>query len=1360
MVQPVDETSDVPVDDDERLGEAIEVYLELAERGEAPPADDFAARYGDFAGDVRAALEGLELVHGLVGGGSGSSGGSGPGRELESGRRIAGYRIVRELGRGGMGTVYEAVHVGLDRPVALKVLGTLAAPDSSARRRFLNEARVAAALHHTHIVPVFDVGQVGGLCYYAMQRIEGSGLDRVVRWLRRERVVGGGRSSTDPNGRLGSSSWKLPRAAWGLASSHLPWRRTPPRPAAVAPTGEADDLTPGLSECRSLLGLSRPGGASLLAARASEDVGPPFEPPRGSAYYRWTARVGMQAAEALAHAHQHGVIHRDVKPSNLLIDAEGSIWVADFGLARRLADPGMTHHDGMLGTPRYMSPEQGRTGVIDGRTDVYSLGATLYELLTLRPPFDGSTAAELLDQIAGREPAAPRSIDSRIPRDLETIVLKSLAKRPPDRYATAAEQAADLERFLNLEPVKARRISLPGRAWRVMRRHPGISSVTAAASVIILAVAGFAYHRVVRERDAKDSALQLKAAALVRADDALARTEEAVRESQSARRMELWRHAELVRRTDTPDRRATGLDLLEKAAALAPDAGMKARLRDEAAEFLVLRDFEPRVELPTGPARDVVLGQSGSRLAALAASEFGGEELAFWDLTCRRRGDAVELGRFARPDGRPEGPGAGGRPGGGPGGRGKGGVWWGDRLVACGASLAVAPQGGDAILLFDASTGVPVRELKPIAGRVASIFGDPTGKRLAAIETEFDRGTSEEAPVRVTYRVILWDLDRPEASRRPLDLVAEGRAPWYSGPVVAFAPDGKSLAVAVPGATTIRLFDAEDGREARSVEAPADVGALALGAGGLLAAASEGTIQLWNLSRPDAQAFLASLSSQGSVIRLQFNPAGTLLAASSRAGMQPAARVELWDSASHKSVAVLPCADPVSDIAFSADGRTLAAGGATATTSTWRIREPRVRATAVGLEARPVAATFRGDGLLAVADFAGDVWAWDATPASTSSTAPEARAPFRVVAAEPVAPPPDAPADPKEEPRPAAAEPAAARASRDAIRSFPRPSAVAFTRAGDLILHDAKGLEIHPASLAADARPTRVELPSAPGGSRGAFWPLLARSADGRSAVVVRGASVYFWDAESPGAAPLVSGLFAHRPPGPPGWGGPGDGGRRRRGSDARGPDAPRGQGNPGGGTRAPGPDRDLPRIRGVQLSPTADRLYLALDEPPCVQAWKLTRSGDGVRAEIEAQDDDPSDNPGSISISPDGAVLAIVERTGAVILADAARLSVLGRIEPRPDDPETHAMAVAFSPDGRRLAIGSQPGPVRLWDVYDPSSPRASIRLPWQSGGPVPALAFAPDGRRLAVGGGDSVVEVWDLAALDEELLSLGLGD
>ena len=303
-------------------------------------------------------------------------------------------------------------------------------------------------MHHTHIVPVFDVGQVGGLCYYAMQRIEGSGLDCVLRSLRRERTTAAGsgshRKTPSPNGKTEKLK---PGPSTGLGGISETGTWTGGFGTAIS-TRDVDPLTLG------------------PAALERVDEPPPFVPPRGAAYYRWVAQVGRQAAEALGHAHHRGIIHRDVKPSNILIDARGTIWMADFGLARRLADPALTQSDSLLGTPRYMSPEQAEPGPIDGRTDVYSLGATLYELLTLRPPFEGNSAAELVRQIVNREPAHPRTFDARVPRDLETIVLKALAKRPADRYLTATDLAADLERFLHYEPVKARRISPLGRSWR------------------------------------------------------------------------------------------------------------------------------------------------------------------------------------------------------------------------------------------------------------------------------------------------------------------------------------------------------------------------------------------------------------------------------------------------------------------------------------------------------------------------------------------------------------------------------------------------------------------------------------------------------------------------------------------------------------------------------------------------------------------------------------------------------------------------------------------------------------------------------------------------------------------------------
>src|SRR5262249_39839270 len=187
------------------------------ESGEAPDPEAYAGRHPDLRDDLMAALEGLALVNGLVGG-PGSSPGHGPGGRLETGRRGGGYPVVPELGRGGVGAVDEAVHVALARPGALKVLGSHAAPGSGGRRRFLNEARTAAGLHHTHIVPVFDVGQVGGLCYYAMQRIEGSGLDRVVRHLRRDRSTAAG-STPGPGG---ASSLRMRLLALTLARSPAP----------------------------------------------------------------------------------------------------------------------------------------------------------------------------------------------------------------------------------------------------------------------------------------------------------------------------------------------------------------------------------------------------------------------------------------------------------------------------------------------------------------------------------------------------------------------------------------------------------------------------------------------------------------------------------------------------------------------------------------------------------------------------------------------------------------------------------------------------------------------------------------------------------------------------------------------------------------------------------------------------------------------------------------------------------------------------------------------------------------------------------------------------------------------------------
>src|SRR5262249_36193076 len=261
-----------PVDRDERLGEAIEAFLSLAEGGHPPDPEAFAARYPELGDDLRAALEGLALVRGLVGEGSG------PGHRLEAGGRVAGYRIVRELGRGGMGAVSEAVHVGRDRPVALKVLGTHAAPDSTGRRRFLNEARTAAKLHHTHIVPVFDVGQVGGLCYYAMQRIEGSGLDRVVRRLRHDRTTAAGTNSSAMTPIRTMLGLRTPRPVDGSLSATGSWHGHSALPVDASKKAQS---SPGRTQEATKPFLSYGGRAGDESHFASLSAPSLLDPPPG-----------------------------------------------------------------------------------------------------------------------------------------------------------------------------------------------------------------------------------------------------------------------------------------------------------------------------------------------------------------------------------------------------------------------------------------------------------------------------------------------------------------------------------------------------------------------------------------------------------------------------------------------------------------------------------------------------------------------------------------------------------------------------------------------------------------------------------------------------------------------------------------------------------------------------------------------------------------------------------------------------------------------------------------------------------------------------------------------------------------------
>jgi serine/threonine protein kinase len=206
------------------------------------------------------------------------------------------------------------------------------------------------------------------------------------------------------------------------------------------------------------------------------------------ARFRRIAELGIQAAEALEHAHRQGIMHRDIKPANLLLDIRGNLWITDFGLARLQDEAGLTLTGDVLGTLRYMSPEQAlaHRGAVDHRTDIYALGVTLYELSTLRPAVAGTDRQELLRRIAQEEPIAPRRIDPAIPRELETIFLKAIAKEPRDRYATARDLADDLRRFLEDRPIRARRPTAWEHVVKWARRHPSVAASALIVSTLAL----------------------------------------------------------------------------------------------------------------------------------------------------------------------------------------------------------------------------------------------------------------------------------------------------------------------------------------------------------------------------------------------------------------------------------------------------------------------------------------------------------------------------------------------------------------------------------------------------------------------------------------------------------------------------------------------------------------------------------------------------------------------------------------------------------------------------------------------------------------------------------------------------------
>ena len=438
-------TSDRQVTDcaDTLLGQIANEFFDAKARGETPQIDDYVQKYPDLEEMIRELFPALDLV--------GDSSSSPPDSEFAGAKQLGDFRIIREIGRGGMGVVYEAEQMSLGRSVALKVLPYAAVMDQKAITRFKNEARAAATLDHPNIVPVYAVGNERSVYFYAMSLINGQTLSDVIGHLRH--------SITEPRNQSSPLSIdELLAMGSSLAESAVDSQLEPTIDIGRAEHHPAED---------------RHHDAEAPTFRDVQAAVETHHSRFSASHFRACARLGVQAAEALEHAHQHGIVHRDIKPGNLMIDLSSKLWITDFGLARIQSDPGMTMTGDLVGTLRYMPPEQAlaKRVVVDHRADIYALGVTLYELLTLERRFVDETHQANIAHDSGCDSRSARDVNPSIPRELETVVQKATADEPDQRYATAGELADDLQRFLESEPAHRQQLNRLGRVAHWSSQH-------------------------------------------------------------------------------------------------------------------------------------------------------------------------------------------------------------------------------------------------------------------------------------------------------------------------------------------------------------------------------------------------------------------------------------------------------------------------------------------------------------------------------------------------------------------------------------------------------------------------------------------------------------------------------------------------------------------------------------------------------------------------------------------------------------------------------------------------------------------------------------------------------------------------
>jgi WD40 repeat protein/serine/threonine protein kinase len=908
------------------LNDLVEEFANKLQAGEPVDLQAYALQHPDHAEQL---LRLLPAVQVLANARRSPASADPPGAaELDavssSGHVLGDYRIVREIGRGGMGVVYEAEQQSLGRRVALKVLRRHPGQDARMLARFRRESRAAAQLHHSNIVPVFEVGQTGDRCYYAMQFIRGQALDEVFRELQRlhaASVSGGASEVVKPAEPLAQSLWT----------------------GAYEPAGGTSEP----ADPESALGAESRGPAELSAAALPDRSELSSVASNYRRYCRNVALLGLQAAEALAYAHARGIIHRDIKPANLLLDTTGLLWVSDFGLVKT-QDPALTDTGDFVGTLRYMAPERFR-GECDARADVYALGLTLYELLVLRPAFDGQDRLHLVEQIGRQEPPRLRTLEPRIPRDLETILMKAIEKDPRRRYASAEALAGDLRHFLADEPVQARRIGSLERLGRWGRRNPLVAGLSAA--VVLVAALGF-----VGVFDQWQVALAHEQQANQERDDAQALNTKLQATQDQLRRTLYAAHMNLAHN-------AWGTSSIRRVVEMLEQHRPKPGETD-------LRGFEwyyldrlCHSDLLTfkghkGAVMGVAFSPDGKRLASAS----GDGTVKVWDAQTGQELLPIKAGGYIRsvafsPDGKRLASFSGPLK-----------VWdaqTGQQLLSLeggtasysstvvfspdGKRLASASGGSDpSVKIWDAQTG---REL--LAIQRDRLYGDanvvfsPDGKRLASGSQVWDAQTGQELlslkgggnnlafspdDKRLASATRTWGSG--EGGVKVLDaqtgqelLTLKGAArEGITG--LAFSPDGKLLA----GGSwdeTIRLWDAETGRQVARLQGHmSGIDTVAFSPDGqrLASASRDTTVKVWQTRALTNQEALTLKGGANGVWGVAFSPDGKRLASASRSGN--GRTVKVWDAQTGQDLLTLEGhTRPVWSVAFSPDGKRVASGG-------------------------------------------------------------------------------------------------------------------------------------------------------------------------------------------------------------------------------------------------------------------------------------------------------------------------------------------------------------------------------------------------------------------------------------------------